>query len=324
MGIEPSDIAALSERVHPSVRRHTRRLPLLRSSWLSDLAGAEVWLQLENFQVTGSFKVRGALAALAELGERARGGVVASSAGNHGLGLAFAARQVGVPCTVVVPENVPTNKERSMRDLGARVVHAPHLGYDATQMWTLAHLSDLGGEFVSPFDDPAVIAGNGGTLALEILEARPEVDAIVAPCGGGGLLAGLGCIVSSRGHPARIFGVNSEASPAMWASRRDGRPWLEYAGGPTVAEGLEGGVGRVTFPLIEATVDDLTVVPEAMLRRAMVDLARHEHMIVEGAAAAGVAALLVGARPGHEVVVIVTGANLDWPRWLDLLAAADA
>ena len=316
----PEEIARLAVRVRPAVQRATHPTLVRRSAWLSELAGCPIWLVLENLQVTGSFKVRGAVASLELLGPRAAAGVLASSAGNHGLGLAHAARAAGVPCTVVVPSTVPKSKDAAMRALGARVINAPHAGYDATEAYTRARADELGGTFVSPFDDPAVIAGNGGTLALDLLAARPDLAAIVAPCGGGGLLSGLGCVVAAQRPEVAVIGVNSAASPAMWASRRDGRAHLECPGGPTIAEGLEGGVSERTFALVQATAADVLVVPESALRSALVALARHEHWIVEGAAAAGVAALLSGWRPPGPAAVVLTGCNVDWPLVAALIA----
>lgn len=297
----------LVEKVREVVARYTRRTPILRSEWLSGLLGADVFLKCENLQLTGSFKVRGAYAALRELREP----VVTSSAGNHGLGLARAAQTFGVPCTVVVPRSVARVKLEGIRAWGAKVVVSPHEGYDDTQAWTLDRLGEWGGTFVSPFDDPAVIAGNGGTTALEIFEELPDVDAIVVPCGGGGCAIGAGIVARSRSPRTRIVGVNAEASPGMWLSRRDGRAHLRVASSPTIAEGIEGGVSERTFRLGNKFIDDLVVVGEAAIRRAIAETVRHERMIVEGSAAAGVAALLEGKVKARRICAILTGSNLD-------------
>jgi threonine dehydratase len=308
--------------VRDVVARHTLRTPLLRSDWLSDRTGASVTLKCESLQRTGSFKIRGAIAALHTLGERERrAGVFTASAGNHGRGLAHAARQFGVPCTVVVPEGCPAVKAEGMQSAGARVVVAPHAGFDDAQAWALDHRAELGARFVSAYDDPAVIAGNGGTLALEILEAVGEPDLILAPCGGGGLTTGLGLVTRERAPRTRVVGVNAEASPGMWLSRRDGRPHLRVESGPTWAEGIEGGVGALTFSLSARLLDDIVLASEAGIRNAVGQTLLQQRLVIEGSAAAAVAAVLEGrvaVPPGARVVVILTGSNID----PDRLAAA--
>ena len=321
---EPVSIE-LIERVREAVSRHTRRTPLLHSEWLSALVGGEVRLKCENLQVTGSFKIRGAIAALAGMSpeERARG-VVAASAGNHGLGLARAASIFGVPLTVVVPRGAPRVKAEGIADLGARVLRSPHDGYDATHAWTLERLEEWGGRFVSAFEDPPIMAGNGGTTFLEVLEEFPDPDVVIAPCGGGGLSIGMGVAARARSPRTRIVGVNTDASPGMWLSRRDGRAYLEVESRPTIAEGLEGGVGERSFALGRTYIDDVIQVPEATIRRAVVDVLRHEHVLVEGSGAAGVAAILDGAvdLAGRRAVVILSGGNIDPPLLTQLLAEA--
>ncbi len=318
---EPMDPAGIRE----TVSRHLRRTPLLRSEWLSGLAGAEVHLKCENLQVTGSFKVRGALAAVSLLAEDERTeGVVACSAGNHGLGLAFAAKVFGIPCTVVVPRSAPAVKADGIAALGAKVIRSPHDGYDATHAWTVDRLGELGGRFVSPFDDPAIMAGNGGTLMLEVLEDLPDVDLMVIPCGGGGCSIGAAAAARGRGARPRIVAVNTDASPGMWLSRRDGKARLEVDSAPTIAEGLEGGVSENSFRLANEYVDDVVLAREDTVRRAVSDLFARERMVVEGSGAAGVAALLDGAVPlgeARRVCIVLTGSNIDRSLFLSLVGA---
>jgi threonine dehydratase len=310
---------SLVERVRPVVSRHVRRTPLLRSDWLSQATGSEVWLKCENLQLTGSFKIRGGFAAVSEI----RGPVIASSAGNHGQGLARAAREFGVPCTVVVPRSAPRVKVEAIRGYGARTIVAPFDGYDDTQAWTLDRLGELGGgTFVSPFDHPAVIAGNGGTLALEILEEAPDVDAVVVPCGGGGCAIGVGVVAERRGFRFGAVGVNTDASPGMWLSRRDRRPRLRVESRPTVADGIEGGVSEVSFELANRFVGEILLVKEETIRRAVGEILRRERMVVEGSGAAGVAALLEGSRPGARICVVLTGSNIDQKRLIELASIA--
>ncbi len=308
----------LIQEVRDAVSRHTRRTPLLHSQWLSSHTGSEVFLKCENLQVTGSFKARGAIAALSLLGDVERSvGVVACSAGNHGLGLAYAARTFGLPCTIVVPRTVPATKEEGIRALSGRVVRSPHDGYDRTQTWALEQLRQQGGTFVSPFEDPAVIAGNGGTTMLEVLEDTPRFDAVVIPCGGGGCAVGAGVVAKARSPATRVVAVNTDASPGMWLSRREGRAHLAVDGRHTIAEGLEGGISEVTFQLGRHFIDDVVLAREETIRQSVPEIARKEHLIVEGSGAAGVAALLDGRIHAKRICVFLTGGNID----LDLLVS---
>lgn len=313
---------ALVERVREAVVRHTRRTPLLRSEWLSSCTGANVYLKCENLQDTGSFKLRGAVAALSMLSpsEGSRG-VVASSAGNHGLGLARASARLGVSCTVVVPRSAPQVKIRGMEREGAKVIRSPHDGYDDTEAWALDHLQDWGGVFISPYDSPPVMAGNGGTVMLEILEEIPRLDTLVVPCGGGGLAVGAGTVVRERSSTTRVVGVNTEASPGMWLSRRDGRAHRRVESRPTIAEGIEGGVGELTFRLGLRVIDDVVVVSENAIRKGVREIALRDHMVVEGSGAVGVAALLERRTEGETICVVLTGSNIDRERLIELLMA---
>jgi threonine dehydratase len=311
MSVELTD--DLIARVRRPVSEHARRTPLLQSEWLSRVTGAQVHLKCENLQRTGSFKLRGALAAVSLLtpSER-RAGVVTTSAGNHGLGLARAARIFEVPCTVVVSQSVPRVKEEGIRKEGATVVRSPHDGYDDTEAWMREQTARWGeAVFVSAFDDPAVIAGNGGTTMLEILEELPRPDWVLFPCGGGGLSGGAGWVLREHRIATHTVGINTEASPGMWLSWRDGRAHLRLPSAPTLAEGLEGGVSERTYRLTRDVLEDIWVVPEARILEAIREIARHERMIVEGSAAVGVAALLGGKKVAGQVVVVLTGSNID-------------
>jgi threonine dehydratase len=299
-------------RVAPGVRSRVKRTRLVRSDWLSSLHGGEVWLKCENEQETGSFKVRGALAKLAA----AKRDCVSASAGNHGLGLAWAARRLGVRCTIYVPRTVPAVKAERIAALGATLVKAPFDTFDPTQDYARERIGDA--MWVSAYDDPDIIAGNGGTTALEIFEDGP-VDAIVVPCGGGGLAIGAG-LVAHR-HGAKVIGVNSEASPGMWLSRRDGRAHETIDSQPTIAEGIEGGVADSTYRLGLTYIDDVVTVSEAVIGRAVADVKRREGMAIEGSAAAAVAAVVEGKVPRNfrRVVVVLTGGNIDPARLENLL-----
>jgi len=309
----------LVERVTPAVRARVRRTRLVRSAWLSEVRGGEVLLKCEHEQITGSFKVRGPFAKLAEA-RLAR--VVAASAGNHGMGLAYAAREHAIPCTIYVPRTVPAVKEEKIRALGAELVKAPFDSYDPTEEY--ARSRSEGALWVSPFDDPHIIAGNGGTTAMEIFEEAGAVDAVILPCGGGGLAIGVGVVARRLAPGAAVIGVNSEASPGMWLSRRDGRAHLRVDSKPTIAEGIEGGVSETTYRLGLRFIDDLIAVSEEAIARAVVEMRRREGMTIEGSAAAGVAAVVEGrvARDRKRIVVVLTGGNIDPARLQDLESKA--
>lgn len=319
----------LVRAVRPAVDAHARRTPLLESTWLSERTGRRVLLKCESLQETGSFKLRGALAALdrmaPELRER---GVFTASTGNHGQALAFAAAKLGVPCTVVVPRGAPENKVGKIRSRGAEVIPAPTAGYDAAQEWALGVGAPEGATYVSPYEDAAVAAGNGGTTALEILEDAPDVDAFVVPTGGGGLVVGVGAVARALAPDARVIAVNPEASAALWRSREEGRAYTTLdetnGGGPTIADGVEGGVGAENYRLAETLVDEVRRVPEAEIESAMGQLFVRERLVVEGAGALGVAAVLAAPPEARCVAVIVTGGNVDLERMARLLSGRSA
>ena len=291
-------------RAAERIAGRVRRTPLLRSTWLSDLAGGDVYLKCENLQVTGSFKIRGAVAAIGD------GPVIAASAGNHGIALATAARDAGVSCTIAVPRGVPAVKEEKIRALGATLLKSPFDGYDDTEAWARERAG--GARWVSAYDDPDVIAGNGGTTALEILD-EADVEAIVVPCGGAGLAIGAGIVT-------RVIAVNTDASCALWASWRDGRAHERFDSKPTIAEGLEGGISRINYERSREFVADVLVVPEASLGPAVRDVALRERMVIEGSAAAGVAAAAAGLIRHKRFAVVLTGSNIDASRFAALLA----
>ena len=304
----------LVRRVRPAVERRTRRTPLRLSSVLSARAGTRVGLKLECEQVTGAFKVRGALA-MRDLDASLRPWVTAS-AGNHGLGVAYACRDAPVPPIVFVPRSCPVVKRAALQSLGARLhlVHAD--GYDAAEAEARRWVAEHDATFVSAFDHPVVMAGNGGTLGLEILEAIPDLGSVLVPVGGGGLLAGMGCVLRALRPSVRIVGVQSEATPAMQRSRRDGAPLLRHAGVATLCDGLEGGVGELAFHYVQKWVDDVVLVPETAVATAMSWLWNEERTRVEGAAAVGVAACLEGATALEgPVCIVLTGCNVDDETW---------
>jgi threonine dehydratase len=296
---------------------HVRRTPLVRSPWLSRATGADVWLKLECQQRTHAFKVRGAFNAalrLAEAGERHT--LVTASAGNHGRALAEAAATAGMPCVVFTPADAPRAKLDPIEAAGARL-EAAYRNYDAAEAAAKAFAAETGGCYISPYTHPDVIAG-GGTVALEMIEEQPRLDVVVVPMGGGGLISGMGVALAALAPDCRLAGVEAALNPAFATARRHGRI-TEIPVHTTIADGLGGNLeaGAVTFDYVERFVRDLVGVGDDAIRAAIGDVAAHEHLIVEGAAAAGVAALATGQIPdlaGKTVAVILTGANIDRQR----------
>jgi len=308
---------AVGERV----RRLTRVTPLVPAAALGRRTGADVWLKLENLQRTGSFKLRGAAARLAALaldGSTETKRVVAASAGNHGLGVAFAAQAFGVQATVLVSAQTPEIKRAGIAALGA-AVEVAGATYDEAEAEARRRAdADPGLVFVSAFDDDHVIAGNGGLLAREILAQLPDVQSIVVPVGGGGLAGGIGVEVVPRG--IQILGVSPEANCAMRRSLDEGRAYTSYTGAPTLAEGLEGAVSERTFAMARDYFPDIALVSELAIRRAIVYAYRTLGILCEASAAPALAALLEDASAvrGRRTVVVISGGNIE-PDLLDQL-----
>jgi threonine dehydratase len=314
--ITPAAILAARRRIagiaHPT--------PLELSRPLSAYTGAEAFLKLECAQVTGSFKVRGAANAI--LADAARRPVVACSAGNHALGVAHAAALAGVEATLVVPETASSAKLAALARYPARVLRAGSV-YDEAEAEAIRIARAEGLRFVSPYNDPDVIAGQG-TLGAEILEQLPDADALLIGVGGGGLIAGVGLWAKAINPAIRVIGVQAENSAAMLASLRAGRivaaPDL-----PTLADGLSGGLepGSITFPLAQQLADQVIAVSEAQIAAAMRWCLHEHHLVVEGSAAVSVAALLnglVAGLSGRKVVALLCGRNVATETLLPILA----
>jgi threonine dehydratase len=305
------DVAAI-EAARARLAGAIRETPCATSERLSELTGARCVLKLENLQMTGSFKERGAANLLLQLGaaERARG-VITASAGNHGLAVAYHAGRLGIAATIVMPEWAPLIKLTSARRYGAQVIlHGAN--FDEAYARAHALAAERGMVFVHPFDDARVIAGQG-TLGLEMLEQRPDVDAVLVPVGGGGLIAGVTVALEARRPGVRIIGVQSEAIAAMRAALQAGHP-VTMPPAATIADGIAvGQVGRQTFDIAARGVDEVVTVSEEELANAILLLLEIEKTVVEGAGAAPLAALvnrslgLAGAR----VVLVLSGGNID-------------
>ena len=291
------------------------RTPLRHSPWLSKAAGGEVFLKLETLQPTNSYKIRGATNAVLKLVAAAGASppaIVTASAGNHGRAMAHAAAIAGLHLTVYAPENAPKTKLEAIRAAGAELRLCTD--YDEAERRAKEHGARGIGVFISPYAHPDVIAG-AGTVALEILSERPEVNTIVASIGGGGLISGIA--IASQGR-CEVAGVEVEASTPFTSSLRAGKI-VEIDVGETLADGLSGNLDpdSPTFDIVRERVKRIAVVSEDDLREAIRGVAYHEKLIIEGATAAAVAAVLSGKLDvrGKTIAIVLSGANIDLPRW---------
>jgi len=308
------DIFAAAARLE-GIIRHTR---LERSTELSALAGGDVFLKLENEQLTGSFKLRGAYNAIASLPPDVRAhGVVASSAGNHGLGVAYAAKHLGIPATVFVPSNAPTIKRQGIADLGA-TVDAAQPDYDAAMVAAKAHARKVGAEYINPCLGDMVLAGQG-TIALEIIQALPTVASIVLNVGGGGLLGGIASFVRRVAPHVRIVGAQSVNTAAIARSLAESRV-VEIESLPTLADGLAGQIDDYALDIAQHGLDEIVTLTEEEIGRAIVWLDAHQGVRAEGAAACAPAAVLYGKlrELPTPAVVVVSGGNIDAERFDEL------
>ena len=306
MTVTADDVAAAAARLAGQLVS----TPCLPSRTLSEIAGAELWLKFENLQYTASFKERGALNRLLGLTPaQAAAGVIAMSAGNHAQGVAYHARRLGIPATIVMPRHTPFVKVENTRRFGARVLlEGEGVEEAAAAAWALAEREGL--TFVHPFDDPAVIAGQG-TLALEMLAAAPELEVLVLPIGGGGLIGGIATAARAQHPELEIVGVEAALYPSVYRRLRGLPP---RAGGPTIAEGIAvKEPGRLTYPIIERLVSDVLLVEEASLEAAILQLLEIEKTVAEGAGAAGLAAVMSHPERfrGRKVGLVLCGGNID-------------
>jgi threonine dehydratase len=293
------------------------RTPLRRSAWLSSVSGGDVYLKLETLQPTFSYKIRGATNAVLTLAlsEARPPVIVTASAGNHGRAMAYACAAAGIPLTVYVPEHAPRTKLEAIRELGAEL--RPCRDYDEAEHRAKEQGARGIGVFVSPYAHPDVIAG-AGTVALEIMDDQPGVGVIIAAIGGGGLISGIA--IASEGR-VETSGVEVEASTPFTTSLAAGRI-TTITVRESLADGLTGNLDpdSPTFDIVRKHVTSIAVVSEAELHRAIRDAAREERLIVEGAAAAALAAVASGRLDvrGRTAAVVVSGANIDLEKWATL------
>jgi len=304
--LELADVEAAAKRIAGAVVR----TPTMHSKTLSRITGAEIWLKFENQQFTAAYKERGALNALLLMDEVQRSrGVIAASAGNHAQGLSYHGSRLGVPVTIVMPKTTPTVKVMQTESVGGQVVLEGE-SYDEAYAYARSMEKQLGLTFVHPFDDPRVAAGQG-TVALEMLADAPEIETLVVPIGGGGLISGMGTVAKAQHPPIEVIGVQAELFPSAYA-RFKGEEM--ECGGDTLAEGIAvKEPGSLTSHIVARVVDDIVLVSEADLEEALSLLLQIEKTVVEGAGAAGLAAVLAHRDrfAGKNVGLVLTGGNID-------------
>jgi threonine dehydratase len=304
------------ERAQARIAGKVRRTPLSESAALSRLSGCQVHLKLENLQFTGSFKERGAAARLLSLSAEERShGVITASAGNHAQAVALHASRLGLTATVVMPEATPLVKVQATESHGARVVLFGS-GYDDAAEHAAQLAAQSGAVYVHPFDDLEVMAGQG-SIGLELSEQLPDLDAVIVPVGGGGLIAGIATVLREKKPDVRIIGVESRTFPGMRRALESEQPASlppALPGGKTIADGIAvRRVGQLTRQVVRALVDEIVLVDEEEIAEAILLLLERERMVAEGAGAVGLSALLhreLGLG-GRKVVVVISGGNID-------------
>ncbi len=280
-----------------------------------------MYLKLENLQRTGAFKIRGAANKLQSLSpEQRERGVITVSSGNHGRAVAYVARQLGMQAIVCMSSRVPANKVDGIRQLGAEVLVEGD-SYDEAERHAAALQEERGLTLIPPFDDPDVIAGQG-TIGLELLEDLPQMDIVVAPLSGGGLLSGIALAVKSADPAIHVIGVSMERASVMFHSLKAGRP-VEMEEEETLADALAGGIGldnRYTFEMVRELVDEVILVTEEEIARAMAFALVNHHLVVEGGGAVALAAVLQGRvkGAGKNMAVVISGGNVDIPLLLEI------
>jgi threonine dehydratase len=313
---ESSELASLvtEESIEQAARAGegvVRETPIITTRTLSERAGMRIVLKAENLQGTGSFKLRGAMAKIAALGDATVRGVVCGSAGNHAQAVAFAARSRGVPCEVFMPEAAPIAKADAVQALGA-TLHLEGRSVDDSVAAAKARAAEAGMQFIHPFDDPDVISGQGG-VGLELLRQVPDMARVVVPVGGGGLISGIAVAIRSQRPDVEIIGVQVEACAPFAASLEAGEP-VAVESVRTIADGIAvKRPGDITLRLIDALVKEMVVVGEDQVAEAMVFMMERSKLVVEGAGAVGVAALLAGRLPGPvdgTTVLVLSGGNV--------------
>ena len=303
------------------IKQHIHRTPLFHSESLSKLTGSQIYVKPECWQVCGCFKVRGAISHVSSLTEEEKNkGLVTASSGNHALAVAYASTLFGKPPTrIYVPENADPSKVKKILRWGPELVYHGDSFFEAyTEARRYTEENDA--TFVHSHGDPKVIAGQG-TIGLEVMEDLPDVDAIIVPIGGGGLISGISVAAKTISDTVRIVGVEPSAAPGAYTSLRDGVAHEEIEIKESIADGLLGGFGSLPFQICSKTVDETHLVEDSEIIEAMRAFQREEQLMVEAASSVGLAALMTGkvqAR-GEKVVLVVTSRNIDAAKYNKLI-----
>ena len=311
------------EDARETIGNLVKRTPLVRSQFLSDFCGGEVYLKLENLQITSSFKIRGALNKMLHLSaEEMRRGVVTASAGNHAQAVAIGAEKLNLSVKIVVPRSTPKVKIDKIGKYNVELIlHGDF--YDEAEQKAIDLARKEGLTYISPYNDRLVVAGQG-TVVLEILEDLPTVDMVMVPVGGGGLISGISVAVKSIEPSVQVVGVQSVASPAMYESLKAGRI-VDVEMRESVADGLFGGIEKrsITFGIVQKYVDDFLLVKEETIKKAIFLLWDKERQVVEGAGAVSVAPILENKDlfMGKEVVAVISGGNIEDKLFRSILAS---
>lgn len=303
------DIREAAERVRPYIRR----TPMLREKSLDKVLGCHTYLKPEMLQITGSFKLRGALSKILSLTpDELKKGIITSSSGNYGQACAFAGQMLGIHVTVVIPENAPTLKIENARAMGAEVIAWDRNYYKRWQKIS-DEVAEHGYAIVHPYEDYTVMAGQG-TIGLEIMEDLPDVDTLLVPIGGGGLISGISTAIKEAKPNVRVIGVQAAACCVYYVSRQNGHP-STVSPLPTVADGLScAQAGEKPYPIIEKYVDDIVIVEEEDIKEAVRLVANHAKLVAEPSACVSIAALLSGrvkTQPDEKVCSVLTSGNWD-------------
>jgi threonine dehydratase len=299
---------ALIDRAETLLAPVIRETPLEPSPALSQRLGVQAWLKLECLQVTGSFKIRGALFALQQLRDSGASEVATCSAGNHGLGLAFAANLSKMPARIYVPGQVDPGKVELLRGMGADVRVSPHPGFDETEAWAMEEVQRDGIPFISAYDDELILAGNGGTLMREMRRQLPDLETLILPVGGGGLSGGM---LLSAAAPKRLVAAQTLASPALVRSLEKGTAVTRMDSAETLAGGLEGGIGVRGFEALKTHAPQVISVSEEEIKAGVRwTLATHRYLIEPSSAVAVAAALRPEVTVSGPTVVVLTGRNI--------------
>jgi threonine dehydratase len=296
------------------IEAYVLRTPLIYSPTFSKMTGAEVYLKLENLQKGGSFKIRGATYKILTKRDQLGSGIVAASIGNHAQGVAMAARTAGIPATVVMPVWTSITKQEATREYGAEVVLKGQTLVESLEIAKQMAASS-GKTFIHPYDDPDLITGQG-TVGLEILEDLPDVDAIIVPVGGGGLISGVAIAAKAIRSGIRIIGVQAEACPSAYEALKEGKPSVVEEKSSIADAIMVTKIGDAAFPILKEKADEIALVSEEQIAAAILLLLERKKVLAEGAGASPLAALLSSAvhlPKGNKVVLLISGGNVDSP-----------